>query len=215
MRRRRVLGDGARQTSVASAASGWCWNCASIATAGAGSRARLKAHNAGSEDLDACVRRIARGEPTSWSISSCPASKRRRENASAPRSAILYERLYDEDVAMMVERQRQLDARIEPERPDATMCLGALERSGRFRCASELRRTRLLRHARERRTDRARGALPASTGSAQRRGRRDVACPWHGYRFDAKTGDCLSGQACRLPPAPKVSVRDRQVWLER
>ena len=37
-----------------------------------------------------------------------------------------YERLYDEDVAMMVERQRQLDTRIESERAGETACLGAL-----------------------------------------------------------------------------------------
>lgn len=23
-----------------------------------------------------------------------------------------------------------------------------------------------------------------------------VTCPWHGYRFDARTGDCISGQNC-------------------
>ena len=31
-----------------------------------------------------------------------------------------------------------------------------------------------------------------------------VTCPWHGYRFDVRSGECLTGQACRLPPARRV-----------
>ena len=125
-----------------------------------------------------------------------------------------YERLYDEDVAMMVERQRQLDARIEAERSYATMCLGAVddlvlplraELGGRSYFVTRVN-GELIAHAA--RCPHQLGPLGAAVDGM-------VACPWHGYRFDAKTGDCLSGQACRLPPAPKVSVRDGQVWLER
>ena len=33
-----------------------------------------------------------------------------------------------------------------------------------------------------------------------------VECPWHGYRFDVRTGQCVSGAQCHLAPAPLVRV---------
>jgi nitrite reductase (NADH) small subunit len=33
-----------------------------------------------------------------------------------------------------------------------------------------------------------------------------VACPWHGYEFDVKTRDCISGQKCKLAPAPSIHI---------
>ena len=74
-----------------------------------------------------------------------------------------YERLYDEDVAMMVERQRQLDTRIDTER----VRRNDVSRSGRrtrAAAARGTRGTRVLRDARGRRTDRAcrRGARISS-----------------------------------------------------
>ena len=29
-----------------------------------------------------------------------------------------------------------------------------------------------------------------------------ITCPWHGFRFDADTGECLSAMPCRLEPFP-------------
>jgi nitrite reductase/ring-hydroxylating ferredoxin subunit len=40
-----------------------------------------------------------------------------------------------------------------------------------------------------------------------------VRCPWHGWRFDVRTGENLDGRPCRLAPAPRVSVEDGEVWL--
>ena len=34
----------------------------------------------------------------------------------------------------------------------------------------------------------------------------EVECPWHGYRFDVVSGECLTGQACKLGKAPTISV---------
>jgi nitrite reductase/ring-hydroxylating ferredoxin subunit len=33
-----------------------------------------------------------------------------------------------------------------------------------------------------------------------------LRCPWHGYRFDARTGRCADGRPLRLPPAPRVAI---------
>jgi nitrite reductase/ring-hydroxylating ferredoxin subunit len=33
-----------------------------------------------------------------------------------------------------------------------------------------------------------------------------VRCPWHGYRFDLRTGLSADGRGLRLAPAPEVRV---------
>ena len=127
--------------------------------------------------------------------------------------AHLYERLYDEDVEMMWERQRQLDRRIDAI-PDtaAERCLGAadalpmpcsIEHHGRlFHIVSidgEL-------YAHAARCPHQLGPLSASSDGS-------VRCPWHGYRFDVRSGACLTGQPHRLPAAPRVVCRDGRIWL--
>jgi nitrite reductase/ring-hydroxylating ferredoxin subunit len=125
----------------------------------------------------------------------------------------LYERLYDQDVAMMTERQRQLDQRIEARR-ETSRCLGATgelsvpittEFDGRSYLIVEVDGN-LRAHAA--RCPHQLGPLQAAVDGVTR-------CPWHGYRFDVRSGDCLTGQPCRLPPAPDVRVRDGMLWLER
>lgn len=34
-----------------------------------------------------------------------------------------------------------------------------------------------------------------------------VECPWHAYRFNVKTGECISGQRCRLKTPPRLEVK--------
>ena len=128
--------------------------------------------------------------------------------------ARLYRRLYDEDVAMMTERQRQIDRRIETQRDGAALDLGAIETlalplqvefDGRaYIVVNDA--TGLVAHVA--RCPHQLGPLaPAVDGVVQ--------CPWHGYRFDVRSGECLTGQPCRLPPAPRVGVRAGVVRLER
>ncbi len=124
-----------------------------------------------------------------------------------------YARLYDEDVAMMCERQRQMDARIDGLRETEAKYVGDLA-SLTFPLLTELRGLTY----RIARLDDAFVAYaarcPHQLGPLGEPADGVVACAWHGYRFDVRSGACLTGQACRLPPAPRVSVRGRGLWLE-
>jgi nitrite reductase/ring-hydroxylating ferredoxin subunit len=126
--------------------------------------------------------------------------------------ASLYERLYDEDVAMMIERQRQLDQRIErlPDRTDAH-CVGDAAAPLPLRVEHRGRAYHVVAIAGEMLAHAARcphwlGPLPASSDGT-------VQCPWHGYRFDVRSHACVSGQHYRLPAAPRVVRRDGRLWL--
>ncbi len=33
-----------------------------------------------------------------------------------------------------------------------------------------------------------------------------VTCPWHGYEFDVKTRECITGSKCKLAPAPSIHI---------
>jgi nitrite reductase/ring-hydroxylating ferredoxin subunit/Fe-S cluster biogenesis protein NfuA len=39
-----------------------------------------------------------------------------------------------------------------------------------------------------------------------------ITCPWHGFRFDLSTGECLTAPHVQLEPFP-VRVEDRRVWV--
>ncbi|HLX37097.1 MAG TPA: Rieske 2Fe-2S domain-containing protein [Candidatus Binataceae bacterium] len=122
----------------------------------------------------------------------------------------LYTRLYDEDVAMMSERQSQLDANKNRATIESSQrVLGSLdevrlklpmtieERGRRFRIVEV--NGKLLAHS---------TVCPHTLGPL---GTSIVAngiieCPWHGFRFDVATGACVSGHNCKLPAAPTISV---------
>lgn len=119
----------------------------------------------------------------------------------------LYTRLYDEDVAMMTERQRQLDRRIETMHA-STLDLGSLaalklplevEFQGRSFVVTRLDASTLACYAA--RCPHQLGPLPPQPDADGQ-----VVCPWHGYRFSVETGACLSGQPCRLPSAPRIEI---------
>ncbi|MFU8815819.1 MAG: Rieske (2Fe-2S) protein [Pseudomonadales bacterium] len=128
--------------------------------------------------------------------------------SAADRYAQLSAELYDADVAVMVERQRQLDRRIDGARHPSQPCdLGLrdtlalpleFEFGGReFRLVEVDQRLRAF----PLRCPHWLGPLGA--------GRLDggvVTCPWHGYRFDVASGDNLSGGSCRLSHLPEVAL---------
>ncbi len=39
-----------------------------------------------------------------------------------------------------------------------------------------------------------------------------LVCPWHGFRYDAASGECLSAPGAQLPQIP-LRVDDGQVWI--
>ncbi|NGQ94363.1 Rieske 2Fe-2S domain-containing protein [Brevibacillus sp. SYP-B805] len=39
-----------------------------------------------------------------------------------------------------------------------------------------------------------------------------ITCPWHGFRFDLSTGECMTAPHVQLEPFP-VRVEDQRVWI--
>ena len=39
-----------------------------------------------------------------------------------------------------------------------------------------------------------------------------ITCPWHGFCFDSKTGECLTAPEAQLEPLP-LQVRDGRVFV--
>lgn len=123
--------------------------------------------------------------------------------------AQIYARLWDEDEAMMRERERLLQLRRQPWTMPESVDLGPVhqvrqtlpitfEFGGRsFRLVNiggELRSyatvcPHLLGPL---------GDSPVVNGAVQ--------CPWHGYRFDVATGRCLGRPGLRLEPAPDIRI---------
>jgi nitrite reductase/ring-hydroxylating ferredoxin subunit len=128
--------------------------------------------------------------------------------------ARLYQRLYDEDVAMMVGRQKALDRRIG--------MTGSRERGLRLdrknlqlplECEVDGRPFVLAEVAGELVTYPA--LCPHQLGPLGRSAVKDgtVTCPWHGYRFDLVTGAAVSGQTCRFGPRPTIEESDGVIVL--
>jgi nitrite reductase/ring-hydroxylating ferredoxin subunit len=121
----------------------------------------------------------------------------------------IYERLWDEDEAMMVAREAALAPR--PRAPDridlgdaATLALPI-----DFECGGG--QFRLTRHdgelvAHSRVCPHWRGPLTAPIDAAG-----TLTCPWHGYRFDVATGCSADGRGLRLAPAPRITVESGRV----
>lgn len=127
----------------------------------------------------------------------------------------LYARLYDEDVAMMVERQRQLDRRIERAEaagrevvlgPRADLTLPSpVEVGGRSFVVNESEGELVVYPALCPHQLGPLGDAELSDGA--------VTCPWHGYRFDVRSGDCLTGQTCRFAEVPVIDEREGKVVI--
>ena len=121
----------------------------------------------------------------------------------------IYERLWDEDEAMMVAREAALAPR--PRAP-TRVDLGpeaALQLPLAFALGNG--RFRLVRHD---------GALVAHSLTCPHwlgpldgaiDGEGAVTCPWHGYRFDVASGRSADGRGLRLATPPHVSIENGRV----
>src|SRR5262245_11117811 len=119
----------------------------------------------------------------------------------------LYARLYDQDEAMMVERQRQLDTRIDSRPSPAPLVIGprdaialplTVKFNGKTWVVAEVQGALRAYAAR---CPHMLGPLDAAPLVGT-----EVQCPWHAFRFDVVTGKCTSGQHYALAPAPRVRI---------
>jgi nitrite reductase/ring-hydroxylating ferredoxin subunit len=121
----------------------------------------------------------------------------------------IYERLWDEDEAMMVAREAALAPRAKAptevdlgDEASLVLPLAFDLGSGRFR---------LLRHnsvliAHSLACPHWLGPLVGAVD-----GDGSVTCPWHGYRFDVCTGRSADGRGLRLAPPPQIRIMDGRV----
>lgn len=130
----------------------------------------------------------------------------------------LYAQLYDEDLWMMAGRQHQLNnldkARNTP--PETSKVLGRLSD-----IQEEVPFTFEFNHQSYRLVDMEDTLIAHTLSCPHMLGPLQDAditegilrCPWHGYEFDLRTRKCISGQKCKLAPAPmiKVDVSDMSV----
>lgn len=112
------------------------------------------------------------------------------------------------DAAMMTERQRQIDCRVDRARDaDRSLVIGRRDALSLPLQVTLAGRGFLLvevsgeLHAVPRRCPHQLGPLTAAglDGAV-------VRCPWHGDRFDIRSGENLSGRRCRLSHLPVVDV---------
>lgn len=135
--------------------------------------------------------------------------------------AMSYERLYDEDVEMMTERQRQLDQRLDgvDETQVLDLCSSitatlpqTVTLSGR---RFVLNRLDAVDSDEEGQWVVYPARCPHQLGSLAGAPLIDgvVRCPWHGYKFDVRTGACISGSRCQFGRTPKVTEQAGKVTL--
>lgn len=122
-----------------------------------------------------------------------------------------YRKLYDEDLSMMATRQQELNQK----RQERAQPLTTQVSLGSVRSVQESLplRFELLKHRYQLATLDGKliayaATCPHMLGPLDEASieQGQVTCPWHGYRFDVNTGECTSGQTCKLPPAPEIVI---------
>ena len=147
-----------------------------------------------------------------------PESRPDRLARIGERYAEIYRRLWDQDEAMMVLRERALAARRRRYVTPRARKLGGFDAvraaapmvvsfgGARFRIV-ELDGGLVAHAATCPHWLGPLDSVPAQNGVIQ--------CPWHGYLFDIRTGRSCDGHSLRLEPAPQVSVENGWVFLRR
>lgn len=130
----------------------------------------------------------------------------------------LYQRLYDEDQDMMERRQQALAlVKQKPDSKEKQLVLGGIESLKKqlpLTVTVGGKEWQVVQHdggiaVHHRLCPHMLG--PLDRGRVTENGA--VVCPWHGYEFSLADGSNLSGQRCKLPKPPKVTIDDQQVVL--
>jgi nitrite reductase/ring-hydroxylating ferredoxin subunit len=137
-----------------------------------------------------------------------------------------YSKLYDEDLWMMATRQHELDrlksrksAEFQEEINNTQLNLGKLENVEKelpiqFTLKGHPYRLIKLKGelvAHSSTCPHMLGPLQDSQIIDSPKSNGIVECPWHGYQFDIKTRECITGQKCKLAPAPKIEIKSNEV----
>lgn len=143
-----------------------------------------------------------------------PVTEPGRAERAGRRLAAAYARLWAEDEAMMQRREALSRGRVRV--PDGVLDLGAVElvrTRAPFTLEWQGARVRMAEFE---------GALVAFSAVCPHwLGPLDetpvesgcVRCPWHGYRFDVRTGESADGRPLRLAPLFEVIVREGRAQL--
>ena len=124
-----------------------------------------------------------------------------------------YETLYDEDVWMMTERQQALDTRIDTVQaqqlvvpmPEPAELPIQVEFSGRQFYVDRFQDEWVSYPA----------LCPHQMGPLQGQinDQGEIHCPWHGYGFDVRSGQCTTGATCQFGQRPVVVARQDELQL--
>ena len=130
-----------------------------------------------------------------------------------------YERLYDEDVEMMTERQRQLDQRLDG--IDESQVIEVDAEASLPQAVTLSDRQFVLNKLDNAESNGSNpwviypAQCPHQLGPLENAALINgvVRCPWHGYEFDVRTGACVSGSHCQFGRMPKITELEGRVQL--
>lgn len=143
-----------------------------------------------------------------------------RRESLLTRLADQYRQLYDEDIALMSGRQSALDDRQrwrDGEAESGSIYVGIADdldrdgvtivetETGRF-CVRFWKDQWIVHSA-------VCPHLLGPLGDSEIDASGTITCPWHGYKFDAATGENIGGQCGALAPAPKLDISEGRVLL--
>ena len=149
---------------------------------------------------------------TSVEVEFCvPEQRPERLAAIGARYAEIYARLWDEDELMMVAREAALARRAQPPVPLVQLALGSVEA-----LRTRLPLTVTFGAERFRLVELDGGIVVHGAVCPHWLAPLDdapivdgvIRCPWHGYRFDARTGCSVEGRDLRLSHAPRLVVQN-------
>lgn len=188
------------------------WVSTVISGMGQGTEIHTQATRAGDGAIDIDVRFYLPAAPAEPSIGAVALNYLRGQ----------YTQLYDEDEALMLGRQSALDdrqrwAQVDQITAEPALCMGreaALDRSkthsGEWRghryCLRFWQDQWIVHSAV---CPHLLGPLDGSDVAADG----TITCPWHGYRFDVRTGANQGGRCKDMKKPPLIEIREGQIYL--